>query len=100
MIDITPLINAIIALLGAAITIFVIPYIKKKIKAEDLEELQRWVDVGVKMAEQLAKSGVIDKEDRKEKVIEFLHDKGYDADLDTIEAMIEAAVLSLPSYFD
>lgn len=100
MVDITPLINAVIALIAASVTIFIIPYIKKKIKAEDLEELQKWVDVGVKMAEQLAKSGVIDKYDRRDKVLEFLHSKGYDVDFETIVAMIEASVLALPPFID
>lgn len=98
MVDITPLINAIIALLAAGISVFVIPYVRKKAKAEDLKELQSWVQVGVKMAEQLAKAGIIDKEDRKSKVLEFLSNKGYQIDFDSVEAMIEASVSELPSF--
>ena len=43
MTDLTPVFNAVIALLAALVTAFVIPWIKRKTTAQDREELLRWV---------------------------------------------------------
>lgn len=45
MIDLTPLVNAFIVLLGAVITAFLVPYIKRKINEAQLIELAKWVEV-------------------------------------------------------
>ena len=100
MTDITPVLQAIITLSFALLTVVVIPYIKKKADAEDLAEFQKWVQVGVKMADQLAKSGAINKYERRNKVLEFLNKKGYDVDFDTIDALIESEVIDLPPFSD
>ena len=98
--DITPVAQSVIALLFIIITLFVIPLIKNKLDADNIAELQKWVTIGVSMAEQLAKSGVINKDERKKKVLDFLLSKGLTIDLQTIDAMIEAEVLKLPSFTD
>lgn len=92
-IDYTELLQAIIALLATLITTFLIPFIKKKLSAEKVEELRKWVGVAVKAAEQLygSKTGT----EKKEYVVAFLASKGIVFDVDEVNAMIEAEVYKI-----
>lgn len=96
--DLTPVVEAVITLLAVVCTTFVVPFIKQKMDATKLAELEKWVTVAVKMAEQLAKSGVIKKEERKQKALEFLADRGYSVDDDRIKGLLEALVGDLPPF--
>lgn len=55
MIDITPIINAAIMLIAAAVSVFLIPWIKSKTTDAQRKELVEWVKIGVAAAEQLYK---------------------------------------------
>lgn len=92
-IDYTELIQALIALVSVIITTFLIPLLKKKLSAEKLEELKKWVSIAVNAAEQLygSKTG----QQKKDYVISFLHSKGIVFDIDEVTAMIEAEVYKL-----
>lgn len=92
-IDYTELLQAIIALLATLITTFLIPFIKKKLSAEKVEELRKWVGVAVKAAEQIygSKTG----QQKKDYVVAFLLSKGIVFDTDEVNAMIEAEVYKL-----
>ena len=92
-IDYTELIQAIIALVSVIITSFLIPLLKRKLSAEKLEELKRWVSIAVNAAEQLygSKTG----EQKKEYVVAFLLSKGIVFDVDEVNALIEAEVYKL-----
>lgn len=92
-IDYTQIIQAILALMATLITTFLIPYINKKLSAEKVEELQKWVEIAVHAAEQLygSKTG----QQKKDYVISLLNSKGIKFDVDDIEAMIEAEVQKL-----
>lgn len=94
MIDVTPIINAIIALIAAVITVFIIPWIKSKVEAEKLSKIMSWVKIAVDAAEQIYRESGMG-EMKKQYVLDFLEDKGFTADPNSIDAMIEAAVLSL-----
>ena len=94
MIDLTPIVNAIIALIAAAISVFLIPWIKEKIEAEKLEQIMGWVTIAVEAAEQIYReSGMGEK--KKAYVRDFLAKKGCTLDTDSVDAMIESAVLNL-----
>ena len=94
MIDLTPIINAAIKLIGLLIAVFVIPWIKGKIDAQKLEKIMGWVKIAVNAAEQIYnESGMGEK--KKEYVLNFLASKGYTLDPEKIDAMIEAAVYEL-----
>ena len=45
--DITPVVNAVIALAAALVTAFVIPWIKSKTTAAQREEINAWVKIAV-----------------------------------------------------
>lgn len=91
--DLTPIIEIIIALASALITGFLIPYLKKKVSAEKLEELKKWVSIAVGAAEQLYGSGTGEK--KKEYVQSFLLSKGIAFDVDEVTALIESEVYKL-----
>lgn len=96
MIDITPIINALILLIAALITAFLIPWIRSKTTEQQRKEISDWVKIAVAAAEQLYK-GAGRGAEKKEYVLEFLAQKGYAVDLSAIDAMIEAVVQQLNS---
>ena len=86
--------NAVIALIAAIITTFLIPWIKSKIDAAKLAQIVEWVGIAVRAAEQIYnESGMGEK--KKQYVLDFLADKGFTLDPNSINAMIEASVKNL-----
>lgn len=94
MIDITIIIEALIGILVAIITTFIIPWIKEKIDTERYEKAKSAVVIAVKAAEQIYRETGLGKE-KKAYVVDFLRDKGFVFDEEYIDCMIEAAVLEL-----
>ena len=91
MLDLTPIVNAFITLIGLLLTTFLIPWIRTKISNEKLKEIQKWTSVGVKAAEMIyTESGMGDV--KKKYVRKFLESKGYKLDIETVDALIEATV--------
>ena len=94
MTDLTPIVNAVITLIAAIVTTFLIPWIKSKIDAAKLAQIVEWVGIAVRAAEQIYnESGMGEK--KKQYVLDFLADKGFTLDPNSINAMIEAAVKDL-----
>lgn len=93
MTDLTPIFNALIALVAALITAFVIPWIKRNTTAQDREEFLRWVEIAVAAAEQLFYT--TQGTEKKKYVVQFLQDKGFTFSEEEINAAIEGAVLRL-----
>ena len=94
MIDITPIVNAVIALLAAGVSVFLIPWIKSKTTDEQRKELLEWVKIGVAAAEQLYE-GQGRGEEKKQYVLDFLKQKGYKVDEESVVNAIEAIVKQL-----
>lgn len=99
-IDLTQIILAIIALIGAVLTGFVIPWLKSKVSVENGKVtetqaalLKLAINTAVRAAEQLFNSEEGLK--KKEYVINILKSQGYEVDQAAIDAAIEAAVLEL-----
>ena len=96
-IDLTPVIEALITLISALITLFVIPkltqYLREKLTAEQMTALKQWVKIAVTAAEQLygSKTG----QQKKEYVVSFLLSKGIVFDVDVVTALIESEVYKL-----
>ena len=94
MIDITSIVNAVIALLAAVVSTFLVPWIKGKVEAQKLEKVADWVTIAVSAAEQIYnESGMGEK--KKQYVLDFLEGKGLTVDINSVDAMIEAAVYGL-----
>ena len=96
-IDLTSIANAVIALIAAIITAFVIPWIRSKTTAAQFEKIKMWVTVAVEAAEQLY-NGTGRGEEKKAYVVKFLQEKGFTIDPDSLDKLIEAAVFNLPEY--
>lgn len=94
MIDITNVVSAVITLLVAVVTTFLIPYLKEKVDAEKFEKIKAWVKVAVNAAEMIY-TGAGRGEEKKAYVLDYLNQKGYKLDSATIDNLIESAVLEL-----
>ena len=94
MIDLTPILQATVALIAVIITHKLIPYIKSKTTIKQQEEIRAWVKIAVDAAEQIF-SGEGRGKEKKKYVVEWLNKKGLKVDTATIDAMIESAVYDL-----
>lgn len=88
-IDITPIVNAAIALIGAGVSVFLIPWLKSQTTEAQRKELTAWVKIGVAAAEQLYK-GAGRGEEKKQYVIDFLKQKGFKVDEESVSNAIAA----------
>lgn len=94
MTDITPIIEAVFALLAAIITAVVIPYIKNRTTAQQQAEINAWVRIAVTAAEQVYK-GTGRGEEKKAFVLEWLKSHGVTVDTEKLDALIESAVYDM-----
>lgn len=93
MIDITPLVNALIAVAAVLVTVYLTPWLKSRTTAAQREEINAWVKIGCAAAEQLYNSGKI--QNKKFYVTQFLEQKNLKVNADELDKMIEAAVLEI-----
>lgn len=91
--NITIIVEAVITLIAAVITVFVIPSMKKNMTTTDMTNLMAWVKIGVAAAEQLFDA--YDGEKKLQYVISFIESKGYKIDVASLRNMIESEVLKL-----
>ena len=96
--DITPVVNAVIALAAAVVTAFVVPWIKSKTTAAQREEIDAWVRIAVTAAEQIYKETGKGKE-KKAYVLKFLEEKNLKIDEKSVDLMIESAVKNMNEAF-
>ena len=92
--DITPIVEAVAAVLCAVVTCVLVPYIKSKTTTEQQKEINAWVKIAVTAAEQIYK-GQGRGEEKKEYVLAWLREHGVTVDDKKLDAMIEAAVYEL-----
>ena len=96
MIDLTPVLQALVALIATIITALIIPYIKSKTDTEQLERMKTWVALTVKAAEQIFQeqgSGELKKAYVRERLEIF----GVQPCEKTVDTLIESAVNTLKS---
>ena len=93
-IDITPVVNAVIALAATVVSVFLIPWIKSKTTEQQRSELVAWAKIGVAAAEQIY-VGQGRGDEKKQYVLEFLKSKGFDLNEESVNNAIEAAVKQL-----
>ena len=92
--DYTLLFEGVLTILFALVTMYVIPWIKTKVSAEELTEVIKWVKIAVQAAEMIYKESGMGKA-KKDYVLTFLADKGIKYDERQIDLLIESAVLEL-----
>lgn len=96
--DYTLLFEGVLTILFALVTMYVIPWIKTKVSAEELTEIIKRVKIAVQAAEMIYKESGMG-EAKKAYVRTFLEDKGIRYDERQIDSMIESAVLELKGQF-
>lgn len=93
MIDFTPVIDFVIAVIAAVIARYLIPWLKAKTNERNMENLLAWVDIAVMAAQQMFYQ--MRGSERLEYVLDFLEDKGFNIDDASVRNAIEAAVFTL-----
>ena len=93
MIDLTDIIQAVIALIVALITYKVIPWIKAKTTESQQAILMATVRTLVYAAEQMYGAGKGDK--KLQYVRQKLQEKGFDVDVDAIEAAVKEITIEI-----
>lgn len=92
--DITNILEAVIALAVAIITGLVIPLLRQKLGAEKLNKVATYVQIAVEAAEQMFRESGKGAE-KKAFVIDWLAEHNIVIDDDKLDAMIESAVYNL-----
>ena len=92
MIDLTKILVAIIDLLALILTYKVIPILREKYNAQQLDKMRAAIRVAVYAAEQLYGAGQGDT--KLEFVKQWLRDKGFDVDRVEIEAAVSEHINS------
>lgn len=93
-IDLTPIFQAVIALLAALVTYKLIPWIKTKTDKNQQENLYAAARIAVYAAEQLY--GANRGNEKLEYARQALLAAGYDVNTEAMRAAIESAVYNLP----
>lgn len=93
-IDLTPIFQAVIALLAALVTYKLIPWIKTKTTKGQQDNLAAAARIAVYAAEQLY--GANHGDEKLEYARQALLAAGYDVNTETLRAAIESAVYTLP----
>ena len=101
--DITVILELIIKLIFAAITIFLLPKLKalisEKVAESDQKKIIRWVELAVQAAEEAERSGLIDKKAKYTYALNFLEKRGVTFDPDTMQALIDSSCWELFNKF-
>ena len=84
---------------AAAVTAFVIPWVKSKTTAAQREEINSWVKIAVTAAEQIY-SGAGKGKEKKAYVLKFLEEKNLKIDEKSVDLMIESAVKNMNQAFN
>ena len=92
--NITPIIEAVFALIAAIVTAVVVPYIKSRTTAAQQTETAAWVRIAVTAAEQIY-NGTGRGQEKKKYVEDWLKAHGVTVDSEKLDAMIESAVYEL-----
>lgn len=93
-IDLTDLIIAVITVIIAIVSKYLIPWFKTQVSAKTLDTIKVWVKVAVEAAEQLYRETGKGAE-KKAYVLEFLESKGFTVNASEIDNLIESAVHEL-----
>ncbi len=92
--SLTPIVEAVFALMTAILTAYALPWLKAKLGNEQFTTLASWVAIAVRSAEEIFNYPDAGKE-KKAYVKEFIGNRGIDADEETVDNLIEAEVYSI-----
>lgn len=98
LVDITPIIEIVITLLGTIITLIVVPWLKSKLDSNQWKNLNEYASVFVKCAEMIFKGTNLGKDKKKwviEKLTAIAEEHHLKFSPDAIESAIENAVKNM-----
>lgn len=99
-IDLTQIIIAVITLLLALVTKYIIPSMKAQLTTEQQSQLNYWLTVAVQAAEEAGRIGLLPSGEAKfEYAKKLLADKGYTFDDIEITALINSTVWEVINQF-
>lgn len=90
MIDLTPIVEAVIALAASVITMFLIPWLKQRYSNETLEKARGWVEIAVYAAEKIYGAGNGDQ--KLAYAEDFLAQHKIKLDTDDLIALVNAEI--------
>jgi hypothetical protein len=94
MIDLTPLASAILMVVIVLVSTYLVPYLRSKLTAEQMENVRKWVIIAVEAAEMIY-VGAGRGTEKKKYVMAFLKSKGFTLNPAEIDNLIESAVMEL-----
>ena len=94
MIDLTQILQALTTLAAAMITAVLVPWIKQKYGEEKLTQIKAWARAAAAAAERLYEGSGRGGE-KLQYVLDFLETKGFGADRDSLEKIVEAELYGL-----
>lgn len=99
LIDLTPVFQAIISVVSIIALLYLVPFIKKKVNAEKLSQILKWVETLVACADQIYErhEGAEKKQYVIDRLTTILAEHGLLVDLAVLEDLVEAEVLRLHS---
>ena len=101
--DITVILELVVKLIFAVITIFLLPKLKalisEKVAESDQRKIIQWVELAVKAAEEAERAGLIDKKAKYTYALNFLEKRGVTFDPDTMQALIDSTCWELFTKF-
>ena len=97
-IDLTPVFQALIALMAALVTYKLIPWIQSKTTQQQQANLSAAAKIAVYAAEQIYGTNKKANDAKLDYALNRLRDAGFDADTPTLRAEIEKAVYTLKPY--
>lgn len=101
--DITVILELVVKLIFAVITIFLLPKLKalisEKVAESDQRKIIRWVELAVQAAEEAERAGLIDKKAKYTYALNFLEKRGVTFDPDTMQALIDSTCWELFNKF-
>ena len=90
MIDLTPLVEALVKLAATAVTAFLIPWLIERYGNEKLEKARKWVEIAVYAAEKVYGAGHGDE--KLAYAEQVLAEHKIKLDLQTIKTMVDAEI--------
>lgn len=99
LVDLTPVFQAIISVVSVIALLYLVPFIKRKVSAEKLDQILRWVETLVACADQIYErhEGAEKKQYVIDRLTTILAEHGLLVDLTVLEDLVEAEVLRLHS---
>ncbi len=85
-IDLTEIVLAVLGLCSALVTGVLLPWLKTRLAAAQLEKLEAWAKIAVAAAEQLYGAG--NGEAKLDYAVQYLKSRGIELDMAVIEAKV------------